>query len=98
MYWITKPSANDPTIRLDGLALRKGRNTTYSDISARITTTAMIETISSGHGSAPRNMVATTLVDGTIRAKTPKEMKSPWAKLISRSTPKIRPMPSAASA
>ena len=41
---------------------------------------------------------ATTAVAGTISENPPTVMKSPWAKLISLSTPKSSPMPSAPSA
>lgn len=62
---MTYPSAKDAIIRVEGSAVRSGRNTVYSAISTATDTVATTARISSGHGKAPNISVEAAATDGT---------------------------------
>ena len=95
---MTMPRAKEAIIKTAGLALRSRRNTTTSDAIESSAPTPSTESTISQLGRAPSSIPVTTSVEGIKRAKTQNAMYWPWAKLISRMTPKINAMPSAPSA
>ena len=96
--WRKKLSAKDVMRSTDGSARRSGRNARRSVASASTITTAHTVAMSAGAGHAPTSSTEVAALDGTTSENAPTMMKSPCAKLMSRITPKMRPIPSAVSA
>jgi hypothetical protein len=96
--WRKKLTAKDVIRRTAGSARLTGLKARRSVASASAITTKQTPPISKGAGQAPISSVEVAALVGTTSEKAPTMMKSPWAKLISRMTPKMRPMPSAVRA